>query len=52
MRGVLVASLLYALLENVAAVVVPPVEARVFTLLVLVGFALVRPEELFGEEVA
>jgi len=52
MRGVLVASLVYALLENVASVAIPPVEARVLTLLVLVGFVLVRPEGLFGTEVA
>lgn len=52
MRGVLVASLLYALLENLATVVVPPVEARVLTLLVLIGFVLVRPEGIFGQEVA
>jgi branched-chain amino acid transport system permease protein len=52
MRGVLVAGLGYALLENLASVAIPPVEARVLTLVVLVGFVLLRPEGLFGQEVA
>lgn len=49
MRGVLVASLAYALVENLATVVVPPVEARVFTLVAMIAFVLVRPEGLFAE---
>lgn len=49
MRGVLVASLVYALLENLATVAVPPVEARVLTLAAMIAFVLVRPEGLFGE---
>ncbi|MFB6172367.1 MAG: branched-chain amino acid ABC transporter permease [Haloarculaceae archaeon] len=49
MRGVLVASLVYALVENLATVAVPPVEARVLTLVAMIAFVLVRPEGLFGE---
>lgn len=49
LQGVLVASLVYALLENVGAVFVAPVEARILTLVVMIAFVIVRPEGIFRE---
>ena len=50
LRGVLVASLLFALVENVGVVFVDATPARVAALGLMVGLVLVRPDGLFGGE--
>jgi branched-chain amino acid transport system permease protein len=52
LKGVLVASLIYALLENVGTLFMQPVESRVLTLSVMILFVLLRPAGLFSEGVA
>lgn len=52
LRGVLVASLVYALLENVGTIFIAPVESRALTLSVMIAFVLLRPEGIFEEGVA
>lgn len=52
LQGVLVASLVYALLENVGSVFVAPVEARILTLAIMIAFVLVRPHGIFEEGIA
>ena len=52
MKGVLVASLVYALLENVGTIFIAPVESRALTLSVMIAFVLLRPEGIFEEGVA
>lgn len=47
MRGVLAASLGYALLENLGSVFVSPVEARLVTLVLLIAAVVIRPEGIF-----
>jgi branched-chain amino acid transport system permease protein len=49
LRGVLIASLIYALVENVSTIVVTPVEARILTLVLMIAFVLVRPDGIFEE---
>jgi branched-chain amino acid transport system permease protein len=49
LQGVLVASLVYALLENFGAVFIAPLEARILTLVIMIAFVLVRPDGLFEE---
>lgn len=49
LQGVLVAALIFALLENIGAVFMAPVEARILTLAVMIAFVLVRPEGIFRE---
>lgn len=49
LQGVLVASLLYAFLENFGAVFIAPVEARILTLIIMIAFVLVRPDGVFEE---
>lgn len=48
MRGVLAASLVFALLENVGSVFISPVEARLAALVVMIAAVVVRPEGLFA----
>jgi branched-chain amino acid transport system permease protein len=50
LRGVLVASLVFALLENIGAVFVAPIEARVLVLVAMIAFVLVRPEGIVRGE--
>lgn len=50
LRGVLAASLLFALVENLGIVFVNATPARVAALALMVLLVLVRPEGLFGEE--
>jgi branched-chain amino acid transport system permease protein len=52
LKGVLVASLIYALVENIGTVYMATIEARVLTLALMIGFVLIRPEGLFEEGVA
>lgn len=49
LRGVLVASLIYALVENVSTIFMTPVEARILTLTLMIAFVLVRPNGIFRE---
>ncbi|WP_332900275.1 MULTISPECIES: branched-chain amino acid ABC transporter permease [unclassified Haladaptatus] len=49
LQGVLVASLLYAFLENFGAVFIAPVEARILTLVIMIVFVLLRPDGVFEE---
>ena len=50
LRGVLVASLLFAVVENVGVVFVDATPARVAALGLMVALVLVRPDGLFGGE--
>lgn len=52
LRGVLVVSILFALIENVSNLAMNATPARVLTLLVMVGLVLVRPEGIFGHREA
>ncbi|WP_276259570.1 branched-chain amino acid ABC transporter permease [Haloglomus litoreum] len=47
-RGVLVASLLFALVENLGSAFIPATEARIFTLVLMAGIVLVKPEGFYG----
>jgi branched-chain amino acid transport system permease protein len=49
LRGVLIASLIYALVENISTIFMTPVEARILTLVLMIAFVLVRPEGIFEE---
>ena len=49
LRGVLIASLIYALVENVSTIFMTPVEARILTLVLMIAFVLVRPDGIFEE---
>ena len=49
LQGVLVAALIYAMLENIGALFVAPIEARILTLTVMIAFVLVRPDGIFRE---
>ncbi|MDX1746166.1 MAG: branched-chain amino acid ABC transporter permease, partial [Halobacteriales archaeon] len=44
MRGVLIASLGYALLENLGSIFISPVEARLLTLVILIAIVVIRPD--------
>lgn len=47
LRGVLVASLIYAVVENVTTIFMTPVEARILTFSLMIAFVLVRPDGIF-----
>lgn len=47
LRGVLVASLIYAVVENVTTIFMSPVEARILTFSLMIAFVLVRPDGIF-----
>ncbi|WP_336001894.1 branched-chain amino acid ABC transporter permease [Halorientalis halophila] len=47
LRGVLVASLIYALVENVSTLFMTPVEARILTFALMISFVLIRPDGIF-----
>jgi branched-chain amino acid transport system permease protein len=47
LRGVLVASLIYALVENVSSLFMTPIEARILTFALMIAFVLVRPDGIF-----
>lgn len=48
MRGALLTSLVYALVENVGSVFVSPVEARIATLVLMIAVAVLRPQGIVG----
>ena len=48
MRGALVTSLVYALVENLGSLVVSPVEARVLALSLMIAVAVLRPSGILG----
>lgn len=52
MRGVLVASLVFALLENVGSVFVSPVEARLVALVLMIAAVIVRPEGIVARRMS
>lgn len=47
LRGVLVASLIYAIAENVGSIFMTPVEARIVTFALMISFVLIRPDGIF-----
>lgn len=47
LRGVLVVSVLFALIENLSSLALNATPARILTLVVMIGLILVRPEGLF-----
>jgi branched-chain amino acid transport system permease protein len=49
LKGVLVASLVYALVENIGTLYITTVDARVLTLSLMIAFVIVRPDGLFEE---
>lgn len=49
LRGVLIASLIYSLVENISTIFMTPVEARILTLSLMIAFVLVRPDGIFEE---
>lgn len=50
LQGALLASVIYAMLENVSGVFVSSVEARLLALVVLTAIALIRPEGILRSE--
>lgn len=52
LKGVLVASLAYALIENIGTVFMATIEARILTLSLMILFVVVRPEGLFEEGIS
>lgn len=48
LKGVLAASLLYGLIENIGTVFISPVLSRVLTFAILILFILIRPSGLYG----
>lgn len=48
LKGVLLASLLIGILENIFSITFSPIESRVFTLLLMVLVLAIKPEGLFG----
>lgn len=48
LRGVLVVSVLFALIENVSSLALNATPARILTLLVMIGLVLIRPEGIFA----
>jgi len=49
LKGVLAASLLYGLIENIGTVFISPVLSRVLTFAILILFILIRPSGLYGD---
>lgn len=49
LRGVLIASLIYALVENISTIFMTPVESRILTLSLMIVFVLARPDGIFVE---